>query len=166
MMKAMSCAVFLFSLAGFGCAAEAASARPDIETERDALLQTDREWAELAARQAPADEIVSYWTEDAQILSPGAAPIVGRAAIREMVASSFETPGFGITWEPETAHVAASGDLGYTTGWNRFTYLNEAGEQVVEHNRYITVWRKEADGRWRCEYDMWNAPPAEQAAGA
>jgi ketosteroid isomerase-like protein len=146
-----------------GCATETAAARVDVEAERNALRATDREWAALAAGRGPVDEIVSYWTEDARVLSPGEEPVVGRDALRAMVEGGFQTPGFSITWEPEEVHVSESGDLGYTTGWNRVTFLNEQGEQVVSRNRYITVWRKEADGRWRCEFDIWNAPPAEQA---
>jgi len=164
-MKAMSCAVLLFSLVGAACVAEVATARPDAESARAELLQTDREWAALVASGSSVDEIVAYWTDDARVLSPGEEPVVGKDALRHMVTSSFEIPGFSIMWEPEEVHVAASGDVGYTTGWNRMTFSNEHGEQVVQRNRYITVWRKEADGRWRCEYDMWNAPPPEQAAG-
>jgi len=160
-MKVMSCAVLLFSLAGFGCAAETASAHPDIETDRDALLQADREWAALVASRGSVEEILSYWTDDARVLSPGEEPIVGKDALRQMVASSFEIPGFSITWEPEHVHVSSGGDLGYTTGWNRMTVPGEDGTLITLRNRYVTVWRKEADGRWRCEYDMWNAGPAE-----
>jgi ketosteroid isomerase-like protein len=165
-MKAMSYAALLFSLAGAGCAAEVASARPDAETARAELLQTDREWAALVASGGSVEKILSYWTDDARVVAPGEEPVIGQDALRQMVASSFEIPGFSITWEPEEVHVSDSGDLGYTTGWNRMTFLSEQGEQVVQRHRYITVWRKEADGRWRCEYDMWNAPPAEKAAGA
>jgi ketosteroid isomerase-like protein len=39
--------------------------------------------------------------------------------------------------------------------------LNEQGEQVVRCDRSITVWREGCDGRWRCEFDIWNAPPAD-----
>jgi ketosteroid isomerase-like protein len=33
------------------------------------------------------------------------------------------------------------------------------GSTLVIPGRALTIWRKEADGQWRCAVDMWNAPP-------
>jgi ketosteroid isomerase-like protein len=160
-MKTITLLALTFALTAAACTPEPAAARQDPDAARAELLQTDREWAALVARRGPVEEILSYWTDDARVLSPGEEAIVGKDALRRMVQSSFEIPGFSITWEPDHVQVAASGDLGYTTGWNTMTLPGADGSPVTLRNRYITVWRKEADGRWRCEYDMWNAGPAE-----
>lgn len=114
----------------------------DLEAEREALLAADR---------ARAD--------DAQVLPAGQAAVDGKAAIRGMVAGGMEAPAFSVTWEPEEAVVGPSGAMGYTIGASRFTVPNMEGGIDTLDDRYVTVWRKEADGRWRCVIDIFNAGP-------
>jgi ketosteroid isomerase-like protein len=90
--------------------------------------------------------------------------VTGKAAIRKYVSESLKVPGFAITWKPSEAVVAASGDLGYTMGTNSITFPDAQGGLVSSNGRYVTVWRKEPDGRWRCVVDFWNeAPPAKSS---
>lgn len=126
---------------------------------REALLKTDREWAQAAATR-DLERIVAYWTDDAVIYSPGDAPVEGKAAIRAYVGESLKMPKFSITWTPAQAEVAASGDLGYTRGTNAITVPTEGGGTTTLAGRYVTVWRKAADGKWRCAVDFWNAAPS------
>jgi ketosteroid isomerase-like protein len=78
-----------------------------------------------------------------------------------MVISSFAAPGFHITWTPESAVVSKSGDLGYTTGTNEMSVPDPAGKVTKIVGRYLTVWRRESDGRWRCVEDYSTPGPAE-----
>lgn len=138
------------------CAAPARSQPVGAAAERDALLATDNEWAQVAATR-DVERIVSYWTDDAVIYSPGEAPVEGKAAIRQFVGESLKMPGFAITWTPLKAEV--SGQLGYTTGTNAFTIPKPEGGTTTVAGRYVTIWRKSADGKWRCVVDSWNAAP-------
>jgi ketosteroid isomerase-like protein len=127
---------------------------------RAALLKTDTEWAETAAT-TDVERIVSFWTDDAVIYPPREAPVSGKTAIRTYVGESLKIPGFAIRWKPSEAVVSAAGDLGYTTGTNSFTFPDAQGRLITSNGRYLTVWRKEPGGRWRCVVDFWNeAPPA------
>lgn len=127
---------------------------------REALLQTDKDWA-VAAGSGDVERIVAYWTDDAVISAPGQAPLAGKAAIRQYVGESLKIPGFAITWTPLVAEVSKSGDLGYTTGTNAVTIPKAEGGTMTVAGRYVTVWRKAADGKWRCVVDTWNeAAPA------
>jgi ketosteroid isomerase-like protein len=131
-----------------------------LEAARAALLQADTEWAEAAASGADVERIVSSWTDDATVYPPREAPIVGKEAIRAYVGASLKVPGFSIHWKPLQAVVAAAGDLGYTTGTNAFTFPDAQGHLITALGRYVTVWRKTENGRWRCVVDFWNeAPP-------
>lgn len=126
---------------------------------RAALLETDTEWAATAGT-TDVERIVSFWTDDAVIYPPREAPVSGKAAIRKYVGESLKIPGFAISWKPAEAVVSASGDLGYTTGTNSFTFPDAQGHLLTSNGRYVTVWRKEPGGRWRCVVDFWNeAPP-------
>jgi uncharacterized protein (TIGR02246 family) len=146
--------------------ASCAAGTADMDDEVRSLLATDREWAALAAVSRDPDSILAYWTEDARVVLAGQPVLSGKAAIREMIAGTMEIPGFRVTWHPDTAVVARSGDLAYTYGDNEFTAPDSTGELVTTRGRYLTVWRKEADGRWRCVEDYSSpaplaAPPAD-----
>ena len=141
----------------FLCASPVRSQPAGGAAARDALLQTDRDWAQAAGTR-DVERIVSYWTDDAVILAPGEPPVEGKPAIRQFVGASLQVPGFAITWTPMKAEV--SGDLGYTTGTNAVTVPKPEGGTTTIAGRYVTVWRKSADGKWRCVVDSWNSAPA------
>ena len=134
----------------------------DLDAERAALLQADQEWAAAATEGSDVDRIVSFWSDDAKVYPPGAPVVDGKQAIREFVATSMEVPGFSVGWEPVQVVVAPSGDLGYTICRNHFTVPDANGNLVTTHGRGITVWRKAADGTWKCVIDIWNNEPAAE----
>jgi uncharacterized protein (TIGR02246 family) len=129
---------------------------------REELMKVDREWAQAAATR-DLERIVSYWTDDAVIYTPGEAAVAGKEAIRKYVGASLALPGFAISWTPTGAEVSKSGDLGYTIGTNAITLPVARGGRTTVEGRYVTVWRKEQDGRWRCVIDTWNPAPAAPA---
>ena len=128
------------------------------------LLRADRAWAALAAANAPVDSVVAYWTSDARVILAGQPLLVGTDAIRQMIAATRATPGFHISWTPDSAVVSPSGDFGYTYGTNRITAPDSAGTLHTATGRYITVWRKEPDGVWRCSVDISNEGPSTAAS--
>jgi ketosteroid isomerase-like protein len=128
------------------------TATVDQTKEKDTLLATDRQWSELVSAGQNPDSILSYWTEDATVIGPGMIA-QGKPAIKQMVASSLAMPGFHLSWTPEKAVIARSGDLGYTTGSGTFTMPGPKGEVTNVPMKYLTTWRKEADGRWKCSED-------------
>lgn len=130
------------------------------DAERDALKTTDERWAAAASAGRDVDAIVAQWTDDAKVYPPGMPVIEGKAAIRQFVADSLQVPGFSITWTPEHVTVSADGTMGYCTGSNRMTAPGPDGNVATMIGRYVTVWRKEADGVWRCAVDIWNAGPS------
>ena len=74
---------------------------------------------------------------DAIVFQPG--PVNARTGLEALPDEA--PPGPPLFWWPEYAGVANSGDLGFTTG----------GATIPV--RYFTVWRRQADGRWRWIYD-------------
>jgi ketosteroid isomerase-like protein len=123
------------------------------------LLQTDRAWAAMAEANGPVDSVVDYWTSDARVILAGQPILVGTEAIRQMIVDTRAIPGFHISWAPDSAVVSPTGDFGYTYGTNRITAPDSTGTLHTAVGRYITVWRKEADGRWRCSVDISNEGP-------
>ena len=113
-----------------------ADLRSQVETAERAFARTmaDRDLEAFAALVA----------EDAVFF--GAAPLQGREAVVEGWAIYFDGPEAPFSWEPEEVVVLASGTLAHSSGPVR----NPAGEQVGTFN---SVWRLEADGRWRVIFD-------------
>lgn len=151
--------IVLLALAALaGCAPEGV----DVEAEEAALLQTDEAWAAVAFEGEEIDRIVSYWADDATLYSPAAPPVQGKEALRQFLSESLAIPGSSIGWEPAEVVVAPGGGLGYTTGENTLTAPDSAGNLVTIRGRYVTIWRKESDGSWKCVVDIFNEGPSEE----
>jgi len=52
-----------------------------------------------------------------------------------------------LAWTPAAAAVAASGEMGYTTG--PFTLTDRASSRPPQHGIYTSVWRKNVVGEWQ-----------------
>jgi ketosteroid isomerase-like protein len=93
-----------------------------------------------------------FMAEDGKLLGAGEDPVVGTEAI---VAVMSELPeGADINWTPVEALVSDSGELGITWGEYRLSVPGEDGAAVEETGRYLTVWRKDDQGRWRGVLDI------------
>ncbi|MGI9220890.1 MAG: YybH family protein [Woeseiaceae bacterium] len=133
----------------------------DIEVEKEILMQVSRDWS-TTVEAGDYKGALDYWADDGVMLPPDFPLLKGKEAITEYVMGAAEIPGFKISWEPLSAHIAASGDLGYLVEKNVIEFDGEDGEKVVTHGKVVTVWRRGADGQWRNVVDMWNtAPPPD-----
>ena len=125
----------------------------DTKSEGEKLMQTSREWSQVAASKN-ADSILSYWTDDAIVISAGEADLKGKNGIRQMVEGSFKNPGFKISWEPKSAEISKSGDLGYLLETTKMTMTDSLGKASVQNFNAVTIWKKQADGSWKCAVDV------------
>lgn len=153
--------VLLLSM--MGLTACAAGPGVDIEAEKAALLELDREWSRLASEGADIEAIVHYWADDAVVVAPGQPPVVGHNALHDMVESSVQIPGWSISWEADDVHVSPDGRMAWMSGTNRVTFQNPDGSTTTAHGRSLTVWEKNDLGEWKCVYDIWNDAPREAA---
>jgi uncharacterized protein (TIGR02246 family) len=139
-------------------------ARASAETPPDArseILRADVEWLQ-AVQARDVDRAVSFWADDAIVFPPGSPAVEGKAAIREYVTKSFQTPGFTVSWKTSAVELSGSGDVAYATGTNRVTFNAPDGKLVTVDGKAVTVWRRQKDGAWKCVIDIWNdAPPTQ-----
>jgi ketosteroid isomerase-like protein len=68
----------------------------------------------------------------------------------------------------EADETIVSGDWAFTRGVFGATFQSKAGGPAVpQANKYILIWRRQADGSWRIARDIWNgSEPPPQAAAA
>jgi ketosteroid isomerase-like protein len=133
----------------------------DPAAEGQKLLQRDVEWAQVASDGKDIEKIVSYWSDDAQVIEPGQPVYRGKAAIRAYVTDSLKTPGFKIHWVSEKPVLSPDGKMAYMPGVDEMTVPGPNGALMTVHTRGISIWRREPDGEWRCVVDIANeSPPA------
>jgi len=120
----------------------------DTKAEGDKLMQISREWSKLAATDS-IEKIVSYWADDAVMMSPGQPILKGKKAISEMIEGTSKIPGFKISWEPISVSVSKSGDMAYMIEQSQITINDSLGKPKTEFSKGVTIWRKEADGSWK-----------------
>jgi ketosteroid isomerase-like protein/quercetin dioxygenase-like cupin family protein len=130
----------------------------NVEQEKTALLAVDADWEKSVA---DLDKFMSFVAPDATMMMAGAPPVKGDKAIRETFGGLTKIPGFALTWKATQADVAASGDLGYTSGDYSLTANNAAGKPATEKGTFITTWKK-INGAWKVVVDAPTAssPPA------
>ncbi len=141
--------IALFAFAG-GCAPTA-----NVEQERTALMAADRAWSETTK---DPEKMAAYIADGGSVYPPGMPIVTGGEAIRKMFTQMMAAPGFTLSWTATKAEVGAAGDIGYTTG----TYQSTMGG-VSEKGKYVTTWKKQADGAWKVTEDIFNADEAPKA---
>jgi ketosteroid isomerase-like protein len=90
-----------------------------------------------------------FYANDAQLMPPNAPTVQGKAAIRDFWTAFFAA---GVTdAKLDTHQTGASGDLAYSIGAYGFTLAG-----VRHAGKYLVVWRKEADGGYKCIADSFS----------
>jgi ketosteroid isomerase-like protein len=110
--------------------------------------------AVVAAETAFAAQATQTSTEAAFLANSAPTALVtenGKLAnAQEVWRTRPSHPGSKLTWYPVLADAAQSGDMGYTTG--PWTMLQN--NRPVSAGEYVTIWRKQLDGRLKFAVDM------------
>lgn len=128
----------------------------DVEAERAALRNADEAWSKVAGAK-DVDGFVAAFAENGSILPPNSPILTGSEAIRQWMSKMMANPGFSISWQPTTVDVSTAGDLGYTIGTYELKIHDAAGNPVTDRGKYVTVWEKEPDGKWKVVADIFNS---------
>jgi|SRR6186713_2508736 ketosteroid isomerase-like protein len=137
-------ALFLFAILT-GCN----HSKIDQKAESEKLMQVSRDWARTASPDS-IERTMSFWSDSAIFLSAGNEPMNGKTEIRKMVEKSVRKPGFKMSWQPVSASVSESGDMGYLIENSQFTYNNDStGKPITLYGQAVTIWKKDAGGNWK-----------------
>jgi len=107
------------------------------------LLSTEYAFAGKA-RASVRTAFLEYLAEDSLVLEPQ--PVPGRALY-----TAAKENADRLEWYPSIAGIAGSHDLGFTTGPWIYTAAAAGGAPI--HGDFLTVWKRDADCRWRIELD-------------
>jgi uncharacterized protein (TIGR02246 family) len=128
------------------------------------LRNLDAEWSKAAGAK-DLEKTASYYTDDALVLPLNMPTITGKQQARAMWQGMFSVPGFGGGWKATKVEVARSGDLGYVTGTYELSETDANGKPMVDKGKYLEIWKKQADGSWKCVADMFNTDLPSMTAG-
>ncbi|MET1112145.1 MAG: DUF4440 domain-containing protein [Allosphingosinicella sp.] len=131
-------------------AASLAAAAPRADVGE--VVAAERAFASAARTEGVNAAFLRYSAPDGLVFQPG--PTNAKAAL----AANPIPPG-KLDWWPAYAGIAASGDLGFTTG----PYVIGGGERQG-YGWYFTIWRRQPDGSWRWFLD--HGPRTREAAPA
>ena len=125
-----------------------------------AIRKADLAWEKVFAAK-DLDKSVDFCAADASVLSPNAPIATGHDAISKLFAGFFALPDLKISWRPDKVEAARSGDLGYSRGAYEMTFKGPDGKQMSDKGKYVTVWKKQADGSWKVVNDIFNSDMPE-----
>ena len=116
---------------------------------RDSIEAGNRAFI-AALLRGDARAVADLYTENAQVIAPGAPVARGRAAIGAAWQKSIDAGVRDIALN--TAEVDSAGDLACETGVVRLVGRDGA----VSEGRYVVVWKR-TNGQWKLHRDIWNA---------
>ncbi len=144
MVKKIIPIVFLFA---------ACNANPDLSKQAaQEIKQADVDMNTLAAKKGFYKALIYYADDSVVKPQEGMLPVIGKAALEKFWSGKPDTKD--ISWQPFKAEAAKSGDLGYTLGTWTFT-----SKDTVMYGMYYTIWKKQADGKWKFTIDGGNNTP-------
>jgi len=139
-----------------GCSSEAPVPPDTRPAEEAAIRKTDAEWVK-AAQTKQVDAWVAFYADDAAVLPPNDKLATTKESIRKSVSELLALPGLTISWQPTKVEVARSGDLGYLYGAYELSMKDAKGKPATDRGKIVEIWRKQADGNWKCIVDTWNS---------
>lgn len=119
--------------------------------ESHELIQADSSFAAVSVTSGAKTAFLTYAADEA--ISFGGGPQITEG--REAIGAGFDgfPAGAVLEWWPVAAKIASSGDLGCTVGEARIASLKH-------YSKYLTIWRRQANGDWKFVADGGNVRPA------
>ncbi len=146
-------AIVFMMLAG---AAAAGTQTAPAATEDPGVLADQVRDAERAFAKTMADrdhEAFGKYVSEEAVFFGGKGALRGRAQVMEGWKQLYEGDKAPFSWEPEQVEVLDSGTLALSTGPVR----DPEGKSL---GTFSSIWRREADGKWRVIFDK-GCPPCK-----
>ena len=119
------------------------------------MVNSEKSFAASANSEGITEAFLKYLDDSAKVFERGQI-LNGREVWSQRKMDSME-----LKWYPEFAEVAASGDIGYTTGPSEFRL--KKGSEKPDHKGYFnSIWRKNSEGEWKVVLDMGTPSPQSE----
>lgn len=81
---------------------------------------------------------------------------MGKPAIRVEWTKLTTNPGYALTFSPSRVDVAKAGDMAYEFGVYSLMLNGPDGKPMNDRGKYVVVWKKQTDGKWKVVADIIN----------
>lgn len=133
--------------------------------DEKAVRDADEAWSKVAGAK-DLDKTVAYYADDATVLPPNGPMVTSKTGIRDLWKGFLDSLA-DISWKTTRVEASKAGDMAFTVG----TYEMTMKDGTKDKGKYCEVWKKQADGKWKVETDMFSsdlpsAPATSPAPGA
>jgi uncharacterized protein (TIGR02246 family) len=146
-----------------GCNQAPPPPAPDTRAaDAQAIRDFEKAWEQAFATK-DVDKIGVFYADDSSALLPNMPVLNGVPAIKAALKAMVEDKNFAITFAPTKVEVSKASDLAYSQGAYSMTMTDpKTKKAVTEKGKYVTVYKKQADGTWKPAADVINGdgPPA------
>ncbi len=126
----------------------------DVEKGKQDIKQADIEFSDLSKEKGMHDAFLAFIADDGVLLRPYMMPVEGFNAVKKFLDEG--NTDFLLTWFPLFEDISISGELGYTYGTYELTYKDEQGISVTRKGTYVSIWKKDKEGKWKFVLDTGN----------
>jgi uncharacterized protein (TIGR02246 family) len=121
---------------------------------RHSVNEGNRKFGAAAARKDYAG-MAALYTDNAKVMPPDAPIVTGKKAIEEFWRAAATALGLtDVTLK--TVDLEVTGDTAYEVGEANLKL--GSGQAKL---KYLVVWQRGGDGRWRLHRDIWNNMPQD-----
>jgi ketosteroid isomerase-like protein len=131
-------------------------ARDTRPADEETIRKLDADWVK-AAQSKQVDAWVAFYSDDAAVLPPNESVANGRDQIKKSVSGLLGLPGLEISWRPTRVEAARASDLAYLYGTYEVSFDESPGKRTIDRGKIVEIWKKQADGNWKCVVDTWNS---------
>ena len=111
----------------------------------DGVLQAELAFARLADEKGIRTAFLAWLTDDASVFTPR------MNTARAQYGPEPGDPGH-LAWYPEAMGISGSGELAWSFG--PWAYAVKKGEKTLVNGHFLSLWRRQADNRWKVEADI------------
>ncbi len=123
------------------------------------LIKTELEFYNATQEIGWGQAFIEFADDSAALLRQDAFPAISKAAIVKLYEGK-ESNVLNLKWFPLKAEVSNDGSLGYTYGNWIYTSKEENGKEKHSYGNYVTIWKKQPNGKWKFVLDGGNTTPA------
>lgn len=115
------------------------------------MVKTEQAFSKMAEEKSTREAFMTFIADDGLLFRPGA--VNGKKWMLEHPLPPPSDKRPLLAWQPAYAGIAASGDMGFTTGpWEAKEDIRD--EKPAGYGHFVTVWKKQADGSWKFVVDL------------
>jgi len=156
----LGCLTLMVVGAGCSTSPAPAAAAENLDADAQAIRTLEENWNKDWAARDP-ERCASYYSDDATLMIPNMPMLKGKDAIRASLKEFLADPNFTLKAMTSKVEAARSGDLVYSQGTYTMTMSvdakNPKGKVITDKGKYLTIYRKQADGSYKAIEDIDNS---------